>query len=121
MLRTQQDARRVLDAARTGGSNNGGGGGGIILNNARPPVMEVVVTTVEQKTQSARLGLMKGDIIVSYRGKAITTRQQLGDLITRHARDAGQIELVVDRNGNLLDFQVVPGYLGIVTRMQAVR
>ena len=97
---------------------NGTTGGTVAKNGDLAQAMEVVVTTVEPNTQGARLGLKKGDILVSYVGEGLQSFQQVQDLVQFHAKDNQAIELVVSRNNEILQFNVQPGRLGVVIRAQ---
>ena len=104
-----------LDRDRRSSEANGGP---VAKNGVNGQLMEVVVTTVEVNTQCARLGLKKGDILVSYMGKALSSTQQVQDLVKRHAKDGEAIELVVSRENEILQYNVQPGRLGVLMRMQ---
>lgn len=55
---------------------------------------------------------------VSYDGNALSSTQQVQDLVKRHAKDAPAIALIVNRDGQLLQVAVVPGRLGVTMRVQ---
>jgi S1-C subfamily serine protease len=113
-LNTRLDANRVLKASQP---SIGAGGGGALAKNAVEAV-DVVVTTVEPNTQCERLGLKKGDVLVSYLGKELKSTQQVQNLVKLHANDAVAIELVVSRNNEILHLNVDPGRLGVRMRVE---
>jgi S1-C subfamily serine protease len=107
----------------TQSTNNGGGGGGragAAAKNAFIATTEVVVSTVDPNTQGARLGLKKGDVLLSYSGNALRSTQQVQDLVKRHANDANDIELTILRNNQTFTLDVQPGRLGVTMRVQQV-
>ena len=123
-LNIQQDSIKTrLDAdaiARMAKSNSGSSpsalqGKNPIKNLAKEGIL---VTAVEPNTQCARLGLKKGDILVSYDGDGIKNIQHLQDLIKLQPNAGRRVLFVVMRNNALLRFQVLPGRLGVSMREQ---
>jgi S1-C subfamily serine protease len=73
--------------------------------------------------QGRRVGLRKGDVLVSYAGQPLESAQQTVTLIKAHSRDAANVTLVVRRAGEEMEFAVRPGVLGLnmLTRKPGVR
>ena len=118
LIRTQTNAIQQHRATNPSSGGNGQAGGNAAKIAAKPVLVDlVVVTTVEPNTQGDRIGLMVGDVIASYAGRALQGTQQLQDLVRLHPNNGKAIELIVIRNGEVLSFDVLPGRLGI--RMQA--
>lgn len=70
------------------------------------------VTHVYPDSQAATLGVQVGDLIIEYNGKAITGWGQFGRE-ARAARSAGDITMVIDRNGAQMTFHLKGGTVGI--------
>ncbi len=83
---TQQDATKTrLDAdavARMAKSSSGSSPRAVKGKDQVPNLAKgsILVTAVEPNTQGARLGLKKGDVLVSYGGAEIKSIQHLNDL-----------------------------------------
>ncbi len=117
-LKTRQDYNQIMRASQPTNPFGGGGFGGAPARNVMVEVIDVIVTTVEPNTQAARLGLRKGDILVSYAGQNLVSTQLVQNLVKLHANDVLDIELVVIRNNQTLEFDVQPGRLGVLMRVQ---
>ena len=115
----QQDAMRTSQNSGSTSSSSGlpFQGGGDEYTPPRPTI-EIVVLSVEADSQSARLGLKRGDIIVSYRGELLRSEVHLVQLMRRQAQNGAPTELVVDRNYEMITFDVQPGRLGLTPRTQ---
>ncbi|MBK8205642.1 MAG: carboxypeptidase regulatory-like domain-containing protein [Planctomycetes bacterium] len=70
------------------------------------------VTHVYPNSQAATLGVQVGDLIFEYNGKAIKSWGEFGRE-ARAARNAGDLSMVVDRNGSQLTFYLKGGTVGI--------
>jgi S1-C subfamily serine protease len=64
--------------------------------------------------------LTKGDLLISYDSVAISSVDSLTKLVKDRASAAGEITVVVLRNGQPISIQVRPGQLGITGRRKFV-
>jgi hypothetical protein len=78
-----------------------------------PAPAGVLVMTVDLDSQCGRLGLKKGDLLVSYAGKPLQSTKQVQDLIKDHQEAGEDLKLVILRAGERLSFDVRPGRLGV--------
>jgi len=116
----QQDALRTSQNSGSTSSSSGlpfQGGGGEEYTPPRPTI-EIVVLSVEANSQSAQLGLRRGDILVSYSGEVLRSEVHLVQLMRRQAQEGTPTELVVDRAFQMITLEVQPGRLGLVPRTQ---
>jgi S1-C subfamily serine protease len=67
----------------------------------------VVVESVLKNLHAERAGIRRGDIIVSVKGKKITTRKEFISLIENKQLDDHELS-VINRNGQLINFDVEP-------------
>jgi hypothetical protein len=67
---------------------------------------------VDEAGQAKEAGLMKGDVLVSYDGKAVRTQEEIGAWV----RTSGDTlrELVASRIGRRISFKMKPGLMGIL-------
>ena len=86
-LRDSESTRRDLDKATRATLPSAGNAVAKNGGNAFIETTEVVVSTVETNTQGARLGLKKGDILVSYNGNLLQSTQQVQNLVKFHANN----------------------------------
>jgi C-terminal processing protease CtpA/Prc len=113
------DASRRLTHQSSSAGRTATGGGGAAKAPKKAVVVDVVaVTVVEPNTQSARLGLLKGDVLLSYAGTALADPQHLQNLIALQPEGGDPVELVVARNDAVFTVNVAPGRLGVRMRMQ---
>ncbi len=77
-----------------------------------PPAAGVMVTTTVPKLQAERVGIEKGDIIVSYDGKDVASMDQLRKLVTSRPQDT-LVTVMVNRGGTVIPVQVKGGRIGI--------
>jgi len=84
----------------------------------KPVRVRTKVTSVVPDSQATRLGVMAGDILVSYGGKEITNYYGF-DRRGEHPGDAPK-ELRVLRGDKMLTFPVAPGRLGVDLRDEAL-
>ena len=82
-------------------------------NRGKLPNVIISVTKVEANSQCDRLGLTKGDVVVSYGGTAIKSIEHLRDLTKQNPGENRKRMLVVIRDGETLRFEVLPGPLGL--------
>ncbi len=120
-LQTQLNMDRMHRAANpSSGSTTPAGGAarnrGNFANIGNLAKVEIIVVNVERNSQCEDLGLMKGDVLVSYAGAPLKGIEHLRDLTKLH-RDNGLQALVVIRDGQLLRFEVAPGPLGLKMRV----
>lgn len=76
---------------------------------------KLTVAQLEPRGQAARRGLKVGDIIISYGGNKVNSRQDL--IAAKQKIDDAEPEfvpVVVQRDGKNLDFKFKPGPLGVV-------
>jgi PDZ domain len=80
--------------------------------------VEPYVDDVQPGGQAKEAGLIKGDVLVSYDGKAV---RNLEELQTRIKMPGDTLrELIVSRNGRRLSFKMKPGLMGILISVRAV-
>ncbi len=123
MQQTRDRASSDMDASRrltqqsqqTGRAANQGGDGQAA--NIPAHLARVTLTRVEANTQAARLGLRKGDVLVSYAGVVLDDPEHLQHLITLQPADGDPVELVVARNGQAFTVNAAPGRLGVLMRL----
>jgi tRNA A-37 threonylcarbamoyl transferase component Bud32 len=72
----------------------------------------VVLGSVAPKSAAEALGLKKGDILLRYRGKRITSGTHLTDLRKAESKQAGPAEIEVQRGQKRFTVQAKPGVLG---------
>jgi len=108
-LKSQQNLDAILRSTRS----NSDRGERFGRNRAKLPNVVISVTKVEANSQCDRLGLMKGDVVVSYDGTAIKSIEHLRDLAKQNPGENRKRMLVVIRDGETLRFEVRPGPLGL--------
>jgi S1-C subfamily serine protease len=86
--------------------------------DGKPIAVEIYVDEVLPDSQAKEAGLMKGDILVSYDGKAVRNDAQIPVWIK--APGDTPRELVVSRNDRQLSFKMKPGRMGISMEVRAV-
>jgi len=71
------------------------------------------VEFVERGSQAESLGILAGDVVVSYDGTPVSTSVQLTSAVGR-AKDLGKkvVPIRILRNGSEIDFDAVPGKMG---------
>jgi S1-C subfamily serine protease len=116
-MMAEDDRRRLAEQARRGGGGNnlanaGGVGGRQAAANA-PRVPVVAVKGIVANSQAARLGLQRGDVIVSYGGAAVTSIQDFTTMRGAEAADGPAREIVVRRGNDELTFPITPGMFGV--------
>jgi protocatechuate 3,4-dioxygenase beta subunit len=70
------------------------------------------ITHVYPDSQAAKVGLQVGDLIIEYNGKEITSWSGFSRE-ARSARGAGDLTIIVDRNGASLTFALKGGTVGV--------
>lgn len=70
------------------------------------------VTHVYPDTQAAKLGVQVGDLVFEYNGEAIASWRALGQAI-RKTKAADDVIMMVERNGQILTFNLKGGTVGI--------
>jgi hypothetical protein len=85
--------------------------------DGKPIAVQVYVVEVLPGGQAKEVGLMEGDVLVSYDGKAVRNGPELTDWV----RTQGDTlrELVVSRSGLRLTFKMKPGLMGVRTDARA--
>ena len=117
-IRTSQNSGSTSSSSSSSSSGSSyQGGGGTDYIPPRPTV-EIVVLGVEPNSQSARLGLQRGDILVSYNGELLMSEVHLVQLMRSRTKDSDPVQLVIDRALRQIAFEVQPGRLGLVPRTQ---
>jgi hypothetical protein len=84
----------------------------------KPATVEVYLEKVEQGGEAQKAGLVAGDVLVSYDGKAIRNDAELTTWVKRPGNSPR--ELVLLRGRHRLTFEVKPGLLGVQLRVRAV-
>src|SRR4029077_5807677 len=79
--------------------------------DGKPIAVEIYVDKVLPEGQAKEAGLMEGDVLVSYDGKAVRNDAEIG----AWANTPGDTprELVVSRSGRRISFSMKPGLMGI--------
>jgi membrane-associated protease RseP (regulator of RpoE activity) len=112
----RQEQRSMDRMTRPGNVVNppphGGGVGGRPAANA-PRVPVVAVKGIVANSQAARLGLQRGDVIVSYGGAAVASVQDFTTMRGAEAADGPAREIVVRRGNDELTFPLAPGMFGV--------
>ncbi len=80
---------------------------------ADPTASGLLVVEVVPETQAATLGILPGDILTTYNGKPVSTREGLLELMGDPALPEA-IPVVIDRAGETRTFEAAQGRLGIV-------
>ena len=85
--------------------------------DGKPIAVQIYVVEVLPGGQAKEVGLMEGDVLVSYDGKAIRNDAEFTGLV----RTPGNTprELVVSRSGLRLTFKMKPGLMGVLTNARA--
>ena len=78
----------------------------IIFGSVGIPTSTTLIGNVLEGRPAAMVGLQKGDTVTAINGQEITEWQELVRVI--HANPEKEVQLTVERNGQLLDITVVP-------------
>jgi protocatechuate 3,4-dioxygenase beta subunit len=70
------------------------------------------ITHVYPDTQAARLGVQVGDLVFEYNGEQVTSWRSFSQAI-RKTRSADDVVMLLERNGQILTFQLKGGTVGI--------
>ncbi|MCF7920423.1 MAG: dienelactone hydrolase family protein [Candidatus Cloacimonetes bacterium] len=74
---------------------------------------KLVVKEVVDGSQAAELGIMPGDIILSYNGQVISYRSDVVKAKEMLPPDQETIEMIINRNGNEIKLELKPGSIGV--------
>jgi hypothetical protein len=85
--------------------------------DGNPVAVELYVDEVQPGGQAKEAGLIKGDVLVSYDGKAVRNLEELRTQINMPGDTLR--ELIVSRNGRRLSFKMKPGVMGIGLKTRA--
>ena len=85
-----------------------------------PLVEAVEIIDIKPGSAAERVQLGKGDLFVSYDGVAVSSADALTAIVKDRASAAGELTVVVLRNGQSISVQVPSGLLGIDTRAKFV-
>lgn len=81
---------------------------------AEPKILKgVLVLDFSPRSDGKKIGLVKGDIIVSYDGVADLTSEKLIGLTSRSKKDKSRPEIIFVRDGREYSLKALPGFLGI--------
>jgi C-terminal processing protease CtpA/Prc len=85
--------------------------------DGKPTAAEIYIIEVLPGTQAKEAGLIDGDVLVSYDGKAVRTQAEMAAWV----RTPGDTlrELVVSRSGLRISFNMKPGLMGILMGTRA--
>lgn len=82
--------------------------------SAEPKIIKgVLVLDFSPKSDGKKVGLAKGDIIISYDGVAELTSEKLIALTSRSKKDKSKPEIIFIREGREYSLKALPGFLGI--------
>lgn len=117
-IRMRSEADQLRRMTTAGSSSNGGGGKLLESPDVQPkrriPLpTEVVVSEVAARSESDKLGLKVGDVLLSYNGVSLTRYWDLGELHRKLPRDSDPAVLQVRRGDDSLTFELKPGPLGM--------
>jgi predicted metalloprotease with PDZ domain len=77
-----------------------------------PPAPGVMITSTQPKSQAQKVGLQKGDILMSYDGMEIKSLDQLRKAVQAKP-DKEVVPLMVNRGGTLVPVQITGDWIGI--------
>lgn len=77
-----------------------------------PPAPGIMITGTQQKSQAQKVGLQKGDIIVSYDGTEVKSLDQLRKAVQAKP-DKELVPVMINRGGTLVPVQLTGDWIGI--------
>jgi hypothetical protein len=77
-----------------------------------PPAPGIMITGMQPKSQAAKVGLQKGDILMSYDGTEIKSMDQLKKAVQAKP-DKELVPVMVNRGGTLVPVQITGDWIGI--------
>jgi S1-C subfamily serine protease len=76
-------------------------------------IKPIRVTKIDANSQAEKLGLQVGDVFTHYDGKPVLNQKFFNAYRNAEAADGPPRELKVQRRGETLSFQVLPGRIGV--------
>ncbi len=80
---------------------------------SKPPGHGLLVRVVQPGSKAANSGIQPGDVVLSYAGSKLSTRDELQKQIQTAAPKVAGIAITVWREGKTLDLKLKPGPLGV--------